>query len=316
MKKKLSIIILNWNGKEDTLACLASLEKQDTQNFEVLLVDNGSRDDSVEAFSKHYPHHTLILTHANLGYAGGNNLGIDHALKRGADLVLLLNNDTEMDKDFISNLLRSTDEKPEGGIFGPKVVRHSARDTLDHMGGFWSSEIGEYKPFLFNKPERDFQEMQELDYISGCSILIRREVIEKIGKLDPRFFLLWEESDFCARAKNAGFSIWATPRATLFHKVSASFEGKAMMQYYWWRNRLLWMRKNLDKSEYKKVFRRVVLKEIIKYHRHSLLKKLGLVYLKIMNPKKITEKRLLKLKRYQAGCKGIHDYYQRRFYKM
>jgi len=313
-KPKVAIILLNWNGKKDTLECLASLEKASYPNREVIVVDNGSHDGSVQVIREQFPTILLIETFHNLGYAGGNNAGIDHAMRRGAEYILLLNNDTVVEPDFLSHMVASAEEKPRGGIFGAKILRYKEPEILDHMAGCWNGKRAEFDSLGYGMRDRgQFDAMQETDYVCGCAFLLRRSVVERVGKLDPNFFLLWEETDLCARAKRAGFEIWLTPKAVVWHKVSASFSGKALMHYYWWRNRLLWMRKNCSLPARVSLYRRVVLGEIFKIYKIMLLKTLQLFFCRCFFPHKITEKKLLKLKRYKAGCKGIRDYFLRRF---
>ncbi len=312
---KIVIVILNYNGKQDTLQCLQSLQSVNYPNFETILVDNGSKDDSVQEISKHFPDLFLIETFANLGYAGGNNVGIDHGLAKGADFILLLNNDTVVNPEFLNAFVKASKQKEQGGIFGGKILRKSDPNILDHVGGMWDSETCNFKPFGYNKPHSSFNELTSLDYVCGCALLIKRSVFEKVGKLDPKYFLLWEETDFCTKARKKGFEIWAVPDALIHHKVSASFEGKAQMQYYWWRNRLLWMKQNLAAKEYKKLVRKVLLKEMIKIHKLKILKSAQFRLLQMLAPQKINAEKKEKLKRYQAGCKGISDFYKNRLGK-
>lgn len=311
---KIAIVLLNWNGKKDTLECLSSLEKITYPNLEIIIVDNGSSDGSLITIKEAFPHVLFVETFHNLGYAGGNNVGIDHALKRGADFVLLLNNDTIVDPQFLTAFMQGAKEKPNAGIFGAKVFRYKDPEVLDHMGGHWNPKICEFESLSYGKKDPGtLQEMIPVDYVCGCAIMIKKEVVEHIGKLDTQFFLLWEETDFCARARRAGFEIWLVPQAMIWHKVSASFSGKALMQYYWWRNRLLWIERNCTRKEKISLYLRVILKEMLQIYKLNALKSLQHWVLKHLFPKKITEKKLYTLKRYKAGCKGIRDYFLRRF---
>ncbi len=297
MPPKVAVIILNWNGKKDTLSCLASLTKQNYPNFEILVVDNGSEDDSLSTILQAYPYISLLETFHNLGYAKGNNLGIQHALKKHADYLLLLNNDTILDPAFLTKLVEFASLKPKGGIFGGKVLKLARPDTFDHMGGYWNPKTAKFCSLYFG--EKDMGQLHtsiEVDYICGCAILIKQEVIQKVGSLDPRFFLLWEESDLCMRAKKKGFEVWLTPAATLWHKGSASFSSKAEMDYYWWRNRLLWIEKNCSRKEKALLYARIVIKECFKIYRRRLCKR--------KDPN---------FERYKAGCRGIYDYYKKNF---
>ncbi len=311
--KKVAIILLNWNGKNDTLECLTSLHKLQYPHYEIILVDNGSKDHSVDSISEQFPYLRIIETFCNLGYAGGNNAGIDHAMNTNADFFLLLNNDTIVAPNLLQAFLQSAKEKPQGGIFGAKILRYHEPDVIDHIGGKWNQSIAEFESYGRGRKKEAISEMAKVDYVSGCALFVRREVFLKIGKLDSAFFLLWEETDFCYRAKKMGFEIWTAPAAIVWHKISGSFSGKALMHYYWWRNRLLWIEKNLSKEERGKIYRKILLKEIIKIYKLNSLKTLQLLLYRFLFPNKITEKRVLALKRYKAGCKGIRDYFFKRF---
>lgn len=310
---KIAIVLLNWNGKNDTLECLSSLKKLDYPHIDIILVDNGSKDDSVAAFQKAFPEIPLIQTFANLGFAGGNNGGILHALRRGADFILLLNNDTIIDPSLITSFLKAAQSKPEGGIFGAKILRYHEKETIDHIGGVWNPRIAEFESLGRGLEKGTISEMANVDYVCGCALFARKEVFEKVGMLESDFFLLWEETDFCFRAKKAGFEIWTVPDALVWHKISASFSGKALMHYYWWRGRLLWIERNCNLQKKISLYAKVLLKEMWKIHKLCLLKSAQHFLEKFLFPQKMTEKKKLTLKRYQAGCKGIRDYFFRKF---
>ena len=309
-----AIIILNWNGYEDTKICLQHLKQLDYPNYEVILVDNGSTDGSKKRLETEFPEYTLLSTGANLGYAGGNNVGIRYALRKGFAYFFLLNNDTITTKDALLHLIDFAEKTPLAGIIGPKVLQFEDRSTIDHMGGYWSSSHLNYLPFGLQKPHTYCKDPVELDYISGCSLLVKKAVIEEVGLLDERFFLLWEESDLCQRAKKAGFSLWAIGSSVIFHKGSASFSGKAHVEYYWQRNRLLWLEKHVPKASRSSKQTRLLTKERAKIYRHLVIK--GLVYAccALCYRKKCTEKKRQELARLYAGFLGIKDYFLRKFY--
>ncbi len=301
---KIVILILNWNGKKDTIECLASLERAlPSPKFATVVIDNGSTDNSVKAIREAFPEVPIIETGKNLGFAGGNNVGIQWALGKSFDWILLLNNDTVIAPDFIASFLKAAKAKPEGKIFGAKIYRYDDRERIDHLGGFWNPALAEFESNAFGKiDDGSFEEMRQVDYVCGCALLMHRSVPEKIGLLEESFFLLWEESDFCARAKKAGFQIWTAPQAKLWHKVSASFTGgKPHMHYFWWRNRLLYLSRN------GKGCRKIVFSEGIKCFKLALLKSLQLFFTKA------DLKRTEKARRYRAGCLGILHYFLGRF---
>lgn len=303
---KLSVVILNWNGKNDTLACLTSLENQ-TPCFAIIVVDNGSTDDSVTEIKKRFPRITLLKTDKNLGYAGGNNVGIQYALKQGADLILLLNNDTIVDKQFIATLLKAAQGSSKAGIFGAYPLRMDDPEKIDHLGGRWNSLTATFDLIGLGAP-KGFKPKQLLDYVCGCSILVRRQVFETIGLLDPTFFLFWEEADFCMRAKKAGFGIEICYEAQLLHKVSASFVGGTPHKtYFWWRGRFLWMERNCSKEEKEWLYKTVLFPELRHLLKLRLLKSFQFLLLTLMQRKNLSQKKN-KLLQYKAAIEGYRDF--------
>lgn len=309
---KLSVVILNWNGKNDTLACLASLQNVEAPPFEIVVVDNGSHDDSITEISKQFPAVAVLPTGKNLGYAGGNNVGIEYALQQGADLILLLNNDTVVDRHFIAALLKSSQESKNVGIFGAYPLRFSAREKLDHLGGKWNSATGTFDLIGLEAP-KGFRTDQPLDYVCGCSILVRRQVFETVGLLEPTFFLFWEEADFCMRAKRAGFGIDVCYEAQLFHKVSASFIGGTPHKtYFWWRGRCLWMERNCSKEEKQRLYQTILLPQLRHLLKLRLLKNMQFLLLRLLQKKDLSQKKA-KLLQYRAALEGYRDFRKARF---
>lgn len=304
------IVILNWNGKQDTLECLASVMKIDYPRFKVVVVDNGSSDDSVQAIRVAFPTFTLLETGKNLGFAEGNNVGIRHALAQGAEAVLLLNNDTVVDPQLLKGFAEQMEKQPKAGIFGATIYLYDERDRLDHFGGIWNQRKGAFD-FAGHREKLTENPPLTLDYICGAALLARREVFERVGLLEPRFFLIWEEADFCFRAKRAGFSSLTCPDALVWHKVSASFTGKKPhTTYYWWRNRLLWIERNCTLSEKISLALRVLIPEIFQMIKLRLLKSLQLPLTR--SPQKHQDKRG-KILQYRAALHGVRDYLLRRF---
>ena len=305
---KLAIVILNWNGKNDTLACLQSLPT----DYLIVVVDNGSADDSVEAIRKQFPRVTLIPTGENLGYAGGNNVGIQHALSQEADLVFLLNNDTIVDKECIPALLRQAQESPQIGIFGAYPLRMNEPTKLDHLGGIWNRSTASFKLIGLGASD-GYKASESLDYVCGCSILVRRSVFETIGYLEEKFFLFWEEADFCVRAKKAGFEVGVCYAARLYHKVSASFiGGSAHKTYFWWRGRFLWIERNCSLNEKKDLFRKILFPEIRHLLKLRWIKGIELAVLKLLRKKDLSHKKS-KILQYRSAIQGYLDYKNKMF---
>ncbi len=301
---KIAIILLNWNGKKDTLECLASLQKVDYPNFQTIVVDNGSTDDSVAALRLAFPHVPILENRTNLGFAGGNNIGIEWVIRHHAEWILLLNNDTIVDPHFLRAFLKAAEEEPKAKILGAKILRYAQPHTIDHFGGFWNQEKGEFESPDAGQLDHPYFKMRQADYVCGAALFMHRSVPQSIGLLEPNFFLFWEESDYCCRAKKAGFEVWTAPEAKVWHKVSSSFTGgKPHTHYFWWRSRLLWIDRNCTPAEKKKLYRKIIFPEIWKMGRNYLLKA----------PFATDPIRLEKVRRYKAGCAGVIDYFRGKF---
>jgi GT2 family glycosyltransferase len=250
---KITIIVLNWNGLVDTLECLESVGKIDYPNFEVVVVDNGSTDDSPNQIRKHFPSVILFETGKNLGFAEGNNVGIGHALGHGAEYILLLNNDTVVNPQILNSFLDTSLLDPKAGILGAKIYYYSDPERIWYAGGKWDNKtcsfyhIGEG---ILDDSQQFVTEVA-MDYACGCALFIRREVIEKIGLMEPDFFLLYEETDWCTRAIKAGYKCIYVPKAKVWHKISVSFGGESspLYIYFFTRNKLLWAKRNLPLRE-------------------------------------------------------------------
>lgn len=220
------IIILNWNRKEDTLSCLQSIERVAYPNLSVILVDNASSDGTVESVGESFPSVKVIENSRNLRFAGGNNVGIEYALRNKADYILLLNNDTVVAPDFLDRLIEVADTDKRIGIAGPKIYYYQDRKRIWFAGGRveywkgWISHIGVREP-----DHGQYDVLREVDYITGCCMLVKREVIERVGKLDERFFIYGEDADWCLRASRAGYTLVYVPSSIIWHKVSASSGG-------------------------------------------------------------------------------------------
>lgn len=246
MSKKVYVIVLNWNGKDDTLECLRSLRSTNYDNYQIVLVDNGSEDDSVKAVRESFPEVEIVETGKNLGFAGGNNVGMKYAAQKGADYVFLINNDTTVDPNYLTELVAVGDSDANIGLIGSKIYYHSEPDTIWFAGGKtnWLKNKGEHIG-LNEKDHRQYETQKEVDYLTGCSLLIKKEVIDKIGVLEEDYFLYYEDTDFSMRARNAGYKIVYAPKSIIYHKVSRSTKpGSANYIYYHTRNGLVNAKRN------------------------------------------------------------------------
>jgi GT2 family glycosyltransferase len=240
-----AIIILNWNGRDDTLACLDSLSRLMYPAYRVVVVDNGSEDDSVAAIRTAYPQVTLIEAGDNLGFVGGNNLGLEQARTWNAKYALLLNNDTIADPDSLRLLVETAEEDSSIGIVGPSVYYFDHPDVLWTAGGSIDWERGDSR--MIGVGEVDHGQYgvkpRQVDFISGCALLIKMSLVESVGPLDPRFFAYYEETEWCVRISRSGYKIFHVPGARIWHKISLKArEASIAVNYYMIRNRLLFLK--------------------------------------------------------------------------
>ncbi len=237
-------VILNWNQVQLTLACLASLLRSDYQNQKVILVDNGSSDGSPVMIRQRFPEVVVLENRENLGYSAGNNVGIRYALQQGADLIFLLNNDTEVHPAMLSRLVETANEFPQAGIVGPSMYYFEPQDML--WGGEncidWRRALAHRKGLGERIDPAAFENQPALpvDYIDSCAVLIRRQALEKAGCLDERYFINFDDLDLNFRIHQAGFDVLYVPPALMWHKVSAAMGlASPATTYYMARNALL-----------------------------------------------------------------------------
>lgn len=254
---KVAIIILNYNGKEDTLEFLKSLQTLRTTSFEIrtIVVDNASGDKSVSAIREQFPEVDVLQTGENLGFSGGFNKGLDYASIWGADYFLLINNDTFIkDPDLIAELIKTAESDPKIGLVSPKI--YFAKGFEFHKDRYKDSDLGKVIWFAGGRFDWDniasvhrgidevdqgqYDSTEEVEIFSGACVLIKRKVIEKIGLLDEKYFLYFEDSDFAKRAKLDGFKAYYNGKVAIYHKVSRSTGiGSLVTDYYHTRNRLI-----------------------------------------------------------------------------
>lgn len=246
------LIILNWNGLNDTLECLESVYAVDYPNFRVIVVDNGSIDDSCREVSSRYPDAVLIRNGENLGFAEGNNVGIRFALKHGAEYIFLLNNDTVVDSQILKELCLASQELNDRAVLGAQIYYYSEPEKIWYAGAEWDSANS---VFHHIKDELCKNAVVMTDYACGCALFFSAGISEEIGFLESKYFLTFEETDWCYRAKRAGIDSYCVANAKVYHKISTSFGGSAspLMSYFLTRNSLLWGERHLSLSDYIKL---------------------------------------------------------------
>lgn len=238
-------VILNYHRPQDTLECLASLAESAYHSHSVIVLDCGSTDGSVEAIQAAFPDAQVVTLATNLGYAGNNNVGIEAALGQGADWIFLLNEDTVLAPGALSELVRVGESNPRIGIVGPMVYHYREPNVIQSAGGL----LGAYwQPIHLARDQVDqgqYVEPHQVDWISGCAIMIRRAVIEQVGSLDERFFCYQEEAEWCLRSRRGGWRVVHVPQAKLWHKGAVlNDRPEPYVTYYMTRNGLLLMAKH------------------------------------------------------------------------
>lgn len=218
---RVAALVLNYNGKDITLQTTQSLLAMTYADFDVAVIDNGSSDGSTEAIAEAFPQVEQVRVEVNEGPAKGLNAGLRWALERAFDYVLVLNNDIEVDPEMLGRLVEVAESDPEVGCVGPKCFYYWDRERLWSAGGrlrFGESVTKERGMGQLDKGQ--FDRTEEVDYINGCAMLVRREVVEEIGLFDPLYFLSVEDADWCMRMRRAGYRCMYAHRAVLWHMVS------------------------------------------------------------------------------------------------
>lgn len=257
---KVSIVILTWNQCEMTKTQLAGVAGLDTKGIlaEMIVVDNGSTDGTVELLSKYkLPNmgYKFIETGSNLGFAGGNNIGIKDAFDRGADYVISMNNDLILSKDILIKLVELAESDKTIGLIAPKM--YFAKGFEFHKDRYKPNELGKVIWYAGGIIDRDnvysthrgvdevdrgqYSHVEDTDYVNGACFLISKDLFRKIGPIDETFFLYWEDADYSEKARRAGWRVVYTPKTYLWHMVSASTgkSGSPSNDYFIIRNRLI-----------------------------------------------------------------------------
>lgn len=208
------ILILNWNGWKDTLVCLDSLKHLNYGNTKIVVLDNASTNDSVMRIREAFPEVTLLETGGNLGFSKGNNVGMRYALKHGADYVWLLNNDTTIEPTTLSAMVKIAEENSKVGAVGSLLYYMDNPDKLQAWGG-GKVNVWTGRPRLVRQPA-------QLDYLSGASLLIKREVLETVGLFPENYFMYWEDVDFGFSLRKAGWQLDVAEDSKVFHKDSGT----------------------------------------------------------------------------------------------
>jgi GT2 family glycosyltransferase len=275
MSSQVTAVVLNWNGKEDTLECLGSLSSQQGVALSTVVVDNGSTDDSVSAIRERFPELRIIENQRNLGYSEGNNVGIRYALEERAEYILVINNDTVLDKSCLARLVVDLQDHSSAAAAAPKSLLYDRPDCIYFAGGRIDSE-GNTDHIGGGQPDGPlYGESLDTQWLTGCAILFRASALESIGLFDPDYYLLCEDVDWSLRARRAGYSLRFVAAARLWHKVSSSF-GEAWNPsylYYYTRNYCLFIERNFENERRVRLCYRAVKRSWKKAGRRSALRR-------------------------------------------
>jgi len=221
------IVMLTWNGKQDTEECLNSLEKLTYPNYRTVLVDNGSTDGSVEHFRRLFPNIDLIENKSNLGFVVGSNQGIEHGLKNGADYLFVLNNDTVVFPDVLDKLVAVAESDQAIAAVAPKICYYSRPDRIWCLGGRICFALGYTWHIAGRRKDGPrYQGVRDVPYLTGCALLLKRNVVEEVGSFDPAFSPgYFEDVDLAMRIRRSGYRIVCVERTKILHKVSRTWPG-------------------------------------------------------------------------------------------
>ena len=237
MQIKTAIILVNWNGWQDTVECIKSCQKLQGDSFHIIVVDNDSNDQSQQILTEHFADSsdvTILQSGANLGFAGGNNFGIRYAQQKyNCDYFWLLNNDTVVEPTTLSTLVDTADSNAQIGIVGSKIYYYNS-NKLWFAGGKFLKRTGYTQHIgMLQEDHPRFSQQQDVDFISGCSLLISAKAIEKVGLMPEDYFLYFEDSDWNFAVQRCGLRVVYEPNSRVWHKISQSVGQQSKTYYYY-----------------------------------------------------------------------------------
>ena len=223
---KVFVLILSYNGRKWLVDCLPSVLAMDYPNFETVVIDNGSSDGTQDFLRENFPQVQIVTLQPNRGYAGGFDAGLEYAAQRGAEYFLVMNNDTEIDPHALTALVEAAQSQSQAGFVTGKVYFYDRREVFQSVGKkedplVWSGDYMGYE----EKDSGQYDEIKERAFVDDVYILVHRKMYNEIGGYDPQFYLQYEELDWQLRAKKAGWKIYYTPEAKLWHRGSATTGG-------------------------------------------------------------------------------------------
>lgn len=244
MRPRVSIITINYNQIHHTMALLQSLKQLTYPDVEIIVVDNASSADPTSEIKSKHPDVSVIVSQKNLGFAGGNNLGIADST---GEYLLFLNNDTEVDAGFLEPLVDLFETNPHAGAASSKILYYNSGNIIQYAGSTCVNAMTgrNRRVGYMEKDAGQHDLLRETDLAHGCAMMVPRRVIEKVGLMPELFFLYYEEIDWCETIKRAGYKIYCVPASKVYHKESMSVgKNSTLKTYYMTRNRLLYLRRN------------------------------------------------------------------------
>jgi GT2 family glycosyltransferase len=235
---KVAVLILNYKRFDDTVECVESVLQSDYDNYEIILIDNDSRDDSARRIAQKFPTLELIANPVNVGYAEGNNIGMRRALDKGAEYVFVLNNDTTLEPDAIRKLVQAGEADKAATIIAPKICFYDDKKMINSCGTRMDwFKLRPHKGACFEKDQGQYTAIEEKEIFPGAAFLFKKELFEKVGYFDARFFLIHEDAEICLRNRARGFKNIIVPSAAVYHKVSRTLSAYPFLtEYYSTRN--------------------------------------------------------------------------------
>lgn len=228
------IVVLAWNHKEDTIECLSSLLKMNYDNFRILVADNGSTDGTSDAIRELFAEAEIVRSSTNLGVAGGYNIGIEHALRKQAEYILVTNNDVVMDQGMLREAVAAAESHEGVGVILPKIYYYDSPNTIWCAGARWRPFPPEFKRIGLNRRDGPrYSQTRDIACAPSCTLLVKREVFEQAGLFDPGYFFYYDDWDFTERVVRSGFRILFAPASRIWHKVSVSTQQTAKPSRWW-----------------------------------------------------------------------------------
>jgi len=238
------VVIPTYNRADDLIATLDSLAKSEVNMAQVIVVDNGSKDDTVAKMQAHYPYMHLLALETNIGATGGSNAGFDFALAQGADYVIRMDSDIEVDPGFLTPLIEAANSDSKIGMIGPKIYYFDRPEEIWYAGVDAKDSLFHLSDgFRHQKDSPANSHQREVDFAWGATMLISREVLEKTGGFDTDFFVYYEEMDLCERVRALGYRILFIPESKIWHKVG-SMANNAFTAYHWNKSKIIFFRKH------------------------------------------------------------------------